>query len=203
MLVTDNTTGISFPVPFSAADNSALVAVLEAVASCCAKHLRLGGYFSDAEADAHLTAYSAHLRDRPPASHSPMDFLAFTAAAQAKDHSLTVEGEIHRMQKLLLGNLPEGMHSWTFGVLPGRADSLYEHCPAVRSCCLLLHGPAVTAGEPSIVHVASINPVALFVAAAWLEAELTLQSGGEAPFVFPFMVEPSAWATLLERHFSV
>ena len=58
------------------------------------------------------------------------------------------------------------------------------------------------AGDVSVVHVASINPVAVLVASAWVNHELTLQSGGEAPFVFPFMIDLPVWSLLLQRHFS-
>lgn len=196
---TETITGISFPTSFAASDDVARTAVLEAVATCCAQHLLQGGYFSDVEEAAMLTAYKARLQ-----TPAPPDFLIFTAEAQAKKYSLTIEGEIHRMQTMLLlrWRLSDRVHCWTFGTLPGRASSLYDHSPSLRTCCSLLGCPAVLAGDSSVVHVASVNPVAVLTAAAWIGHELTLQCAGESPFVFPFMIDLPAWNALLQRHFS-
>ena len=106
------------------------------------------------------------------------------------------------MQVALRHRLVDRVHCWTFGTLPGRATSLYDYNPSLRPCCALLGCPAMLAGDVSVVHVASINPVAVLVASAWVNHELTLQSGGEAPFVFPFMIDLPVWSLLLQRHFS-
>ena len=196
---TEKITGISFPAKFTASDIGPRLAVLGAVASCCAQHLLDGGYFSVDEEAAMLKAYKIRME-----ASDPPDFLLFTAEALAKKHALTVEGEILRMQTMLVlrWRLSDRLHCWTFGVLPGRATSLYDHSASLRSTCSLLGCPAVLAGDSSVIHVASINPVAVLTAAAWIGHELTSQSGGESPFVFPFMVDLPAWNTLLQRHFA-
>ncbi|MDB6116948.1 MAG: hypothetical protein JWO08_729 [Verrucomicrobiaceae bacterium] len=196
---TEKITGISFPATFTASDAGPRLAVLGAVASCCAQHLLDGGYFSPDEEEAMLKAYKVRME-----APDPPDFLLFTAEVLAKKHALTVEGEIHRMQTMLVlrWRLSDRLHCWTFGALPGRATSLYDHCASLRSACTLLGCPAILAGDSSVIHVASINPVAVLTAAAWIGHELTIQSGGESPFVFPFMVDLPVWSTLLQRHFA-
>ena len=198
----ENIAAIHFPSPFHSSDDVAGRAVLDAVASCCAEQLRKGGYFSEEEADDMLDAYRFSLRSITTASRPSQDFLIFTAEQQARKHSLTIEGELHRMQMLLLlrWSLSDRVHCWTFGMLPGRAGSLYDHRPSLRDCCALLGCPAVLAGETSIIHVASVNPVAVLAAAAWIGTELTT-GGGDTPFVFPFMIDLPLWHTLRQRHF--
>ena len=131
----------------------------------------------------------------------PKDFLLFTAESQAEKHGLAVDAEVARMQKLLRGSLHERVHYWTFGPLPGRASSLYEFCPALREVCALLGCPAVIAGETSVMHVASINPIAALVAASLIRQELAKDEEADAPFVFSFLIDLSSWSHMLHRHF--
>ena len=191
----------TFPFLVSAMNDIALLrSVQDAIASSCTRYLREGGYLADQQEEPLLRSYRARLE----ASSTPspnLEFLAFTAEAQTRDHSVTVEDEIRRMQKVLRARLSDRVHSWTFGPLPGRAKSLYEHCPAVRACCAHLVCPAILVSD-SVVHVASINPVAVLATAKWITHELTVQAGGDAPFVFPFMVDFPAWAMLVDKHFS-
>lgn len=196
----DTVTG-SFPFLVSASDDVALRSVLDAVAASCARYLREGGYLSEEEEESILGAYRTRLGSESVANSPPSDFLAFTAEAQAKEHSVGAADEVRRMQKLLRGRITDRIHTWTFGPLPGRASSLYDHCPPLHTCCSLLVCPATLVGE-TVVHVASINPVAVLAAAKWVTHELTLRSGGEAPFVFPFMIDLSGWTKLVDRHFS-
>jgi hypothetical protein len=191
----------TFPFLVSAMNDLALLrSVQDAVASSCARYLREGGYLTDQQEEPLLKSYRARLAATSGAQIQSMDFLAFTAEAQSHEHSVTVEDEIRRMQKVLRGRLSDRIHSWTFGAIPGRAKSLYEYCPAVRACCSHLVCPAILVGD-SVVHVASINPVAVLATAKWITHELTQQSGGDAPFVFPFMIDLAGWATLVDRHF--
>jgi hypothetical protein len=191
----------SFPFLVTALNDVALLrSVQDAVASSCARYLREGGYLTDKQEEPLLKAYRESLETR---NLRPLqqDFLLFTAETQSKEHSVSPEDEIRRMQKLLKARLSDRIHSWTFGPLPGRTMSLYEHCPSVRKCCSQLACPAVLAGE-TVVHVASINPVSVLATAKWITHELAVQSGGDAPFVFPFMIELSTWTTLVDRHFA-
>lgn len=171
--------------------------VLERVAGSCLKHLSQGGCLSDPEAASMMDAYLQTL-SRP----SPKDFLLFVAETQAEKHSLTVEGEVSRMQKLLRGSLNDRFHYWTFGPLPGRAGSLYKHCPSLRTICSALGCPAVVDGETSIVHVASINPVALTAASFWIAHELNRVTGGDSPFVYLFLTDLTTWSQLMQSHFA-
>jgi hypothetical protein len=130
------------------------------------------------------------------------DFLNFTAEIQAQKHSLTVEGELVRMQKVLRNSLNDRVHYWSFGPLSGRASALYDHCPGLRPVCMALGCPATLAGETSIVHVASLNPVSALVASFWISQELNRTSEGDAPFVFTFFTDLPAWQVLMQRHFA-
>lgn len=191
----------TFPFLVSAMNDVALLrSVQNAVASSCARYLREGGYLTDTQEEPLLKSYRTQVEGTAPGQGQPQDFLAFTAEAQAREHSVTVEDEIRRMQKLLRGRLSDRIHSWTFGPLPGRPKSLYEHCASVHACCTQLMCPAILVGD-SVVHVASINPVAVLAAAKWIGHELGVQAGGDAPFVFPFMIDYAGWMSLVERHF--
>jgi hypothetical protein len=179
-------------------DRLGLTSVLENIAATTLKHLRQGGYLSEAEASALLAAYRSKLGFGISAAP---DFLNFIAEAQAQKHSLTVDGEVARMQKLLRSSLNDRVHYWSFGPLSGKASSLYDHCPDLRQVCAALGCPATLAGESSIVHVASINPVSALVASFWIGQELNRTSEGESPFIFTFLTDLSSWQILLQRHF--
>jgi len=188
-------TGLPLPVKH---DWTGLRPVLERIAQTTVTHLRHGGYVSEDEAAPVVAAYQAALK----ADVQPPDFLAFVAEFQAKKHSLTMEGEVIRMQKLLRSCLNDRVHYWSFGPLPGRATALYEHCPALRSVCATLGCPASLAGETSIVHVASINPVAAMVASFRISQELNREAEGDIPFVFSFLADLPVWQAMMQRHFA-
>ncbi|SKA82391.1 hypothetical protein SAMN02745166_00901 [Prosthecobacter debontii] len=192
--MTESLTG--FPLP-AKIDRSSLRPVLERIAQTSTKHLLEGGYLSDTESGPILPAYGQALASSSP----PADFLSFVAETQASKHSVTVEGEISRMQKLLRSRLNDRVHYWSFGPLPGRASALYEHCPGLKAVCSTLGCPATLAGETSIVHVASINPVAALVASFWISHELNRAADGDAPFVFSFLTDLPIWQTLMQNHF--
>ena len=187
--------GLSFPAQ---TDRGSLVPVLERIAQTSLNHLRQGGYISGDESAPLLPAYQKALASTTP----PPDFLIFIADIQAQKHSLTVDGEIARMQKLLRVSLNDRVNYWSFGPLPGRASGLYEHCASLRGICAALGCPATLAGETSIVHVACINPVAALVASFWIRQELTRESETDAPFVFSFLTDLQAWQLLMQRHFA-
>ena len=194
-------TGITFPKSATDCDENASLKVLDAIATCCTRHLQQGGYLSDVEAKRLMISYRAMLATRPQTKHASMDFLAFIADAQAEVHALQSDAEIARMQRLLRRSLNDRVHYWSVGPLPGRAGSLYEQFPQMRAICSALGCPGVIAGEESVMHVASINPVAALVAASWICHESSSSSHGDAPFVFPFLVDAPTWNTLLQRHF--
>ncbi len=180
-------------------DRISLQPVLENISVTTLKHLRQGGYLSDAEAQPLLEVYRQKLMQT--AGQTP-DFLHFIAEEQAQKHSLTIEGEVARMQKLLRNSLNDRVHYWSFGPLSGKASALYDHCPGLRPVCSALGCPSTLAGETSIVHVASINPVSALVASFWIGQELNRASEGEAPFVFTFLTDLSSWQVLMQRHFT-
>lgn len=191
----------TFPFLLSASEDIGLRSVVDAVASSCARYLREGGYLSDEEETAILHAYRTRHGAIRPSGGRPMDFLAFTAEAQAKKHELDAEDEVRRMQKLLRVRVSERIHTWTFGPLPSRTGPIYDDCPRLRECCSLLVCPATLVGD-AVVHVASINPVAVLAAAKWVAHELGERSGGEVPFVFPFMIDLPTWNKLVNSHFA-
>jgi hypothetical protein len=191
-------TGINIPPPPAAVNPGAMLPTLEEIATCCMKHLRSGGYLTEAEGKDMLTAYLCALTSRNP----PRDFLLFTAEMQAEKHSLSVDSEVSRMQKVLRGRLHDRVHFWTFGPMPGRASGLYELCPSLRDICSVLGCPSVIAGETSIMHVASINPVAALVTASFITCEIMKDAEADGPFVFPFLIDLPAWNLMLQRHFA-
>lgn len=130
------------------------------------------------------------------------DFLNFTAEHQAQKYSLTAEVELVRMQEVLRNSLKDRVHYWSFGPLSGRPSALYEHCPSLRSVCMALGCPTTLAGETSIVHVTSLNPVSALVASFWISQELSQVAEGDAPFVFTFFTDLAAWQALMQRHFA-
>lgn len=195
---TEAITGVTFPSLLWASDSRAMSSVLEGIAICCLKHLRQGGYITAEESEPVLAAYLLGLTK----GNTSSDFVCFTAENQAHKHSLSVEGEVVRMQKVLRGSLREQVHYWTFGPLPGRASSLYEIYPRLKAACSALGCPTVIAGEPSVMHVSSINPVAALVATSWITHEITQEADADAPFVFPFLVDLPTWNMQLQRHFT-
>lgn len=193
--MTESITG--FPLP-AKTDRLSLQPVLERIAQTTVKHLRQGGYVSEAEAAPWIPAYLTALNS----AHPPADFLTYVADVQAQKHSLTQEGEVIRMQKLLRNCLNDRVHYWSFGPLPGRAAALYDHCAGLRPVCAALGCPATLAGETSIVHIGSINPVSALVASFWISHELNRETDGDAPFVFSFLMELPAWHILMQNHFA-
>ncbi len=189
---------LTIPTP-AQADLTGMQSVLENIALTTLKHLRQGNYLSDAEAAPLLAAYREELG---APTTPPLDFLNFIAETQAQKYALSVEGEVIRMQKLLGDSLNDRVHYWSFGPLSGKASALYDHCPSLRSVCAALGCPATLAGETSIVHVVSINPVSALVASSWIGQELNRTSEGEMPFVFTFLTDLPAWQVLMQRHFA-
>ena len=68
---------------------------MHAVALSCAR-TREGGYHDQQEEPLLMTR--ARLSENSASQVQSMDFLAFTAEAQAHEHSVTVEDEIRRME---------------------------------------------------------------------------------------------------------
>lgn len=195
---TEAITGITFPSLLWASDARAMGSVLEGIAKCCLKHLREGGYISADESEPVLEAYLRGLTK----GNTSSDFICFAAENQANKHSLSIEGEVARMQRVLRGSLRERVHYWTFGPLPGRPSSLYDLHPRLRAACSALGCPTVVAGEASVLHVASINPVAALVATSWIAHEITQEPDADAPFIFPFLIDLATWNMQLQRHFA-
>lgn len=194
----ESITGISFPSPLAMSDTGSTYAVLKRVAACCEGHLLAEGYLAREETDDLQADYENSLMLGSP----PVDILAFIAARKAHVQSMTIEGEVLKMQRILRARLNAGVHHWSFGPLPGRPTLLYDRCPPLRVVCAALNCPATAAGEASVLHVASINPVAALVASAWIAHQMSQEVDHDTPYVFPFMVEFSAWNVMLNRHFA-
>lgn len=188
----------NLPLP-AHADRNSLRPVLDRIAATTVMYLQESNYFLPDEVKPLLAAYGAELG---AASGLMPDFLNFTAETQAQKHSLTVDGELARMQKILRNSLNDRVHYWSFGPLSGKAAALYDHCPGLRPICKALGCPATLAGETSIVHVASLNPISAQIASFWISQELNLASEGDAPFVFTFFTDMPAWQVLMQRHFT-
>ena len=195
----ESSTGVVIPSSATADSPASFASVLDAVAMCCTRHLSKGGYFSGHEADAMLGEYRLALSGPTPEAHGERDFLVFTAEAQARTHNLVRADEIRRMQKVLRWSVADRVPLWTFGALPGRSDVLVQAHPWLRLCCRQLSCPAVTADHSEIIHVASINPVAVLVCAAAIEREAVV-SEGASPVVFPIIVDLPTWEILMQRH---
>ena len=198
----ENTTGICFPTQYNVGNDAVLRTLLEDVATCVAKHLREGGYFSDLEARGLLEEYRRRLEKSHLKAAPPPDFAVFVAETQAALHGLTPEGETSRIQKVLRWSLSDRVRCWTFGPLPGVADKLYGRSASLREACRLLGCPSMMSEEASIIHVTSVNPVAALVASAWITQELTALSEGEAPFAFPLMLDLASWLSMRQQHFA-
>lgn len=180
-------------------DRNSMRPVLDRIAGTTVMYLQQGDYLVESESAPLLAAYGEKLG---AASGFMPDFLEFAAEYQAQKHALTAEGELARMQRLLRNSLNDRVHCWSFGPLSGRASALYEHCPVLRPVCMALGCPATLAGETSIVHVTSLNPVSALAASFWISQELNRTSEGDAPFVFSFFTDLPAWQLLMQRHFA-
>src|SRR6188768_226707 len=92
----------TFPFLVSALNDVALLrSVQDAVASSCARYLREGGYLTDQQEEPLLKSYRASLDARSAGRGLQLDFLGHVAEVQSKEHSVSPEDEIRRMQKLL------------------------------------------------------------------------------------------------------
>lgn len=188
--------GISIP---SGVNMTSMREVLNGVTNRTLVILQEAGCIHKNESAPLLAAYGEKLG---AAAGLMPDFLNFTAEFQARKHSLTAEVELVRMQKVLRNSLNDRVHYWSFGPLSGRTAPLYEHCPSLRSVCMALGCPATLAGEASIVHVTSLNPVSALVASFWISQELSRTAEGDAPFIFAFFTDLAAWQALMQRHFA-
>lgn len=188
----------NLPLP-THTDRISLRPVLDRIAATTVMYLQESNFFLADEVTPLLAAYGAELG---AASCMMPDFLKFTAETQAQKHSLTVDGELARMQKILRNSLHDRVQYWSFGPLSGKATALYDHCPGLRPLCQALGCPATLAGETSIVHVASLNPISAQIASVWISQELNLASEGDAPFVFTFFTDLPAWQVLMQQHFT-
>jgi hypothetical protein len=175
--------------------------VLAEIGNCCAARLKAGGYFSEKEAEDVQSAYIESLDFYYGSGNPCGDFLVFAAELHSVRQGSNTEQELVRMQKMLRWSLSDRVRYWSFGALPGASDALYCHCVSTRMPCDYLGCPGVLSGDANIVHLVSVNPLAALVAGAWVRQELSAIAGGEAPFVFPMMVDVSTWQSLLQRHF--
>jgi hypothetical protein len=196
----ESTTGIALPTFIQTEDSEDCAHLLDDVALFCTRHLSSGGYFSDDEAKAMLEGYRAA---RVSGSKiEPQDFLDFTAQDRGKRCGLVPADEIRRMQKVLRWGATDKVPFWAFGPPPGKTESLFQPYPSLKIFCRLLCCPAVVAGDPALIHVASINPVSALITAALIEREMAALPGGLIPFVFPLVVDFPTWQVLLQRHFT-
>lgn len=196
-------TGVAFPGLNDPKDAGVFGHILAEIGECCSIQLNEAGYFKEGECAGVLSAYRSGLSAGCEPGNPSADFVAFTAETQAKAHGLSAELEVFRMQKLLRWALGDRVRCWTFGLLPGAVDGLYRQSETARVVCGYLACPSLLGGEVSIVHTTSVNPVAALVASAWIQQELTALGDGDAPFLFPLMVDLPSWLTTLQRHFGV
>jgi hypothetical protein len=194
----ESTTGIALPSVIQSEDPEEFATLLDDVAHFCTRHLSSGGYFSDEEAKAMLGGYRAARASGR--AIEIQDFLAFTAHDRGKRCGLAPADEIRRMQKVLRWGATDKVPFWAFGPLPGKSEGLFQVCPSLEIICRGLCCPARVAGDSSIIHVASVNPVAALITAALIEREMAALPGGLIPFVFPLMVDLPTWQVLLQRH---
>lgn len=181
-------------------DISGMCPVMEIIARTTHARLEQEGCFSNDDAISLLDDYVEKLGDH---SGAMPDFLNFAAERSAqKNSSLTVDGELARMQKLLRKSLNGSVYQWSFGPLVGRSSTICQQHPRLRAACMVLGSPFTEAGEKSIVHVAALNPVSALVASTWITQELSSSSDGEKPFVFTFFTDLAAWQMLMQRHFA-
>ena len=190
-----------FPDSDSPQDPGAWIRVLEAIGEYCAARLDDAGFFTAGAANEVLGAYQHGLRTLCDSGNPTMDFIAFTAETLADRQGRPVEGEVSRMQKILLLSLRDRVRLWSFGMLPGAVDGLYCHCVRTRAACESLGCPSMLGGEASIVHVTALNPVTALAAAAWIRQELSALATGEAPFVFSLVLDLPSWRGMMKRHF--
>ncbi len=190
-------TGILFPQKVVTSDHEAIVDVLKRIAICCSEYLVEGGYLLKNETEGYQSEYLSYLKK----GSVPVDFIAFLAEAKVKDHSLSLESEVSKIQQILNERLSGSVYCWDFGPMPGKQSLLYETHPEVMRICERLRCTATDAGDPGILHIASINPISALVASAWIAHEVTQNSVHEQPFVFTFMVSFPVWTMLLHQHF--
>ncbi len=197
-------TGIAFPANAAHGEVAALHQVLQQIAARCAERLRRSHIPEDALAG-YLSSYGdavATFDLSKAADHGPVDFLNHMAEAESFREGLETAAWVRQVQSRLRSDKFEIMSEWSFGALPGLPSSLYERFPALRRICLLLGCPAMLQNDGAIVHVASINPVALQVAAAWIRHEISLNAEAHPPFIFCFLIESQIWKNLFNRHFN-
>jgi hypothetical protein len=200
-MTVEEITGVPFPDLNAPKDAAAFSCVLDAIGECCARHLKDVGYFTEGESESALNAYQSGLSFCCEPGNPSADFIAFAAEIQAERQGKSAVLEVGRMQKLLRWCLGDRIRCWSFGILPGAADGLYQIADSTRVACGYLGCPSMLGGELSIVHVTSVNPVAALVACAWIKQELAGQGDGDAPFIFPLMTDLPTWQTMLQRHF--
>jgi hypothetical protein len=190
-------TGILFPQKVATSDHEAIVEVLKRIAICCSEYLVEGGYLEKSEIELYQSEYLSRLKQ----GSGLVDFIVFLAESKVQNHLLTLELEVSTIQQILNERLSGSVYYWDFGPMPGKQSILYETLPEVMKICESLRCTATDAGDPGILHVASINPIAALVASAWITHEVTQNSVGEQPFVFTFMVGFPVWNILLQQHF--
>jgi len=193
----EQTTGIEFPSSIESEGNSSKIRVLQAIALYNIKHLMAGGYLNNADQDSYQEDYLHSLK---PGTLST-DFIAFLAACKAHENSVTIDTEIHKIQKVLREHIGNSVFYWDFGHMRGGVTPLFTTHPALKAICELLECLITPSSDLSILHVVSINPISALIAGSWIKHQLSIEASGEIPFIFPFMIDFQTWNALSNQTF--
>lgn len=193
---TESTTGIAIPSVIKLTEAEHFSVLLDSIASFCALRLLDGGYLSDVELRCVLADYSA-LNVTGVQNHH-LDFLGFVANYKLNRGAVDLSDEIRKMQQVLRRGATGKVPFWGFGPVLGKPDILFQVCSSLRSLCVRLGCPVIVIGDPAIIHVTSVNPVAALIIAALIEREMALLPSGLIPFVFPMIVDLQTWKSLIK-----
>jgi len=195
---TESTTGIAIPSVIELTEAEHFGALLDSIASFCASRFLDDGYLSDEEFRCVLSDYRS--LNVTSGQNQYLDFLVFVAHYRVKNDPLDVSNEIRKMQHVLKRGATGKVPFWGFGPLSGKPDILFQACPLLRSLCVRLGCPVIVIGDPAIIHVASVNPVAALITAALIEREMAFLPSRLIPFVFPLIVDLQTWKSLIKHH---
>jgi hypothetical protein len=194
----ESTTGIAIPSVIELSEGEHFSVLLDSIASFCASRLLDDGYLSDEEYKCVLSDYRS--LNVTGGQNTHLDFLAFVGHERVNRDSPDLSNEIRKMQQVLRRGATGKVPFWGFGPILGKPDILFQACPSLRSLCVRLSCPVIVIGDPAIIHVASVNPVAALVTAALVEREMALLPSSLIPFVFPMIVDLQTWKSLIKNH---
>jgi len=191
-------TNVSFPTT-GAADTSykEIAELLHHSAAHCLRLLVKSGLLSSNDAESCLEEYTQTLSPDSPSS----EFIAFLATRLAHESSDTMEQEIGRIQKCLREQLGSVPHYWNFGHLRNGGAAFFNNHPDLQPICNWLDVSVLANSDFSVLQLASINPLSVLIASAWLKHLISKDPANEVPFIFTFMVDVPTWNSLSSHHF--